>query len=343
MKRKTNQALLPIIASEYLEDKKSTIWSLSKKYDTSNKAIGAYFKNQGIAARKNFCQKLTEEQEKQMVIEYESGAKNNFLAKKYGICLVSVKNIVKKHGGKQKPKGGQKVYECNESYFEKIDSHEKAQILGLLYADGNICMAKRSGSSMWRLELQMRDECLIKQVASLVGYNGKLQYKILNNRKYAKLAVARKKMAKDLINLGCFENKTFSIRFPEFLDQQYWASFLYGYWLGDGWCSFSTNTNHTSFYFGIIGNNDFINYCKTFLDNELGVECCVSPHWRSEGVSDLRINGANCAKFWEFISKDIILKLDRKINKAEAIREYVKTKQITPELLKSQKNDLFFY
>lgn len=31
------------------------------------------------------------------------------------------------------------IFKCNDEYFSKVDTYEKAYILGFLYADGNIC------------------------------------------------------------------------------------------------------------------------------------------------------------------------------------------------------------
>jgi Mor family transcriptional regulator len=335
-KQERIKIILPIIAEEYKLDLRSTISSLAKKYDISVGVISKYFKESNLKVRTNFNQKLTESQEIELVLDYESGFSKKKLSEKYDMCLMGITKVIKRRGAKIRSRGGQKVYTCNESFFEKIDSHLKAQILGLLYADGNVM--NRYGGKMWRIELQERDKCLVEQVALSVDYNGPLQEKVLKNRKYVKLAIARAKMVNDLINLGCAPNKTLSLKFPSFLEKQYWASFLYGYWLGDGWCSFGKRKN---FYFGFISSDEFIKFAGDFLEKELKIKCSISLHCRSKGVSELRIVGAKCAKFWHFISENILLKLDRKIKKANAICEYALNKTVTEELTKSQKNNLF--
>ncbi len=338
-RRKITPEIESQILTDFLGDEKMTATKAAPKYGCSISAICLTLKRNNFKLSKLRLSKLSIQDEKQLIGEYESGASNESLAKKYELCTASILNIVKKHNGKRKLEGGQKVFTCDESFFEKIDTHEKAQVLGFLYADGNIT-TQRNIPGAWRAEIQYRDEEILTQIANYIGYNGKFQYKILNKRKYVKLAVSRKKMAEDLINAGCMINKTYKIRFPYFLKEDLLASFLYGYWLGDGWASFS-NKRH-NYYFAVIGNEEFIMECKEFIESKLGIKCSLDKKKNNPKIITLRFYSKNSIKFWDFISQNIKLVLNRKINKANAIKDYSINKTISEELLKPQKNTEFY-
>ena len=58
-----------------------------------------------------------------------------------------------------------RVYPLNENFFENIDTEEKAYFLGLIAADGCICMsqAKNSIPSVLTISLQENGNTLIKK------------------------------------------------------------------------------------------------------------------------------------------------------------------------------------
>lgn len=82
--------------------------------------------------RKN---KITDELEKQICIEYQNGLTPIEISDKYGFHPKTIRNKLTKNGFKLK-KGPNNLF--NEYYFDVIDTEEKAYFLGYLMADGNI-------------------------------------------------------------------------------------------------------------------------------------------------------------------------------------------------------------
>lgn len=59
------------------------------------------------------------------------------LSEKYCITTVAIIGLLKRRGYIMKPQTElQRKYPINETFFDTIDTQEKAYILGLLYADG---------------------------------------------------------------------------------------------------------------------------------------------------------------------------------------------------------------
>jgi hypothetical protein len=85
--------------------------------------------------------KLSEEECNNICDDYLFGLSYNLLSKKYGISTWKVSNVLKTNNIKSRVR----KYNCNEDFFEKIDSNIKAYWLGLLFADGYVRKRKQFG------------------------------------------------------------------------------------------------------------------------------------------------------------------------------------------------------
>lgn len=118
--------------------------------------------------------------------------------------------------------------EYNETYFEKIDTKEKAYILGYLLADGYI------NNSTLEFGCTLADKQILDFIASELNANIHIDNTFNKKTKRfprARIAIGNKKIVKDLLRhtIGNKENKTF-IRINEKL-QNY---MLLGFFDGDG-------------------------------------------------------------------------------------------------------------
>lgn len=175
---------------------------------------------------------------------YLSGLSENKIAKHFNAVQSSISRILSAEGISTRPKA---IYEANETYFNSIDTEYKAYILGWLYADGNVM------DDRWRIQIQQSDSYMLEWIANQVKYTGPL-YQIpppvkFPHRKWQTcLSVCRKKMADDIVSLGCTKHKSLTIEFPT--DQQVPPSllnhFLRGVFDGDGSISIKGNALNCS-------------------------------------------------------------------------------------------------
>lgn len=71
-----------------------------------------------------------------IIKKYNSGVGVAKLSKKYNIKQANIRNFLKKHNAKNWK--ARRIYTlANESLFEKIDTDNKAYLLGFLCADGH--------------------------------------------------------------------------------------------------------------------------------------------------------------------------------------------------------------
>lgn len=123
-------------------------------------------------------------------------------------------------------------YHCNDSYFETINTEEKAYWLGVLYADGNVSL---NNCGTGQIFLSSIDKEWVQSFLKSISSTGIL-YKE-EHKKYKKVIwkvhITSHKMFQDLCNLGCVPVKSKIIRFPK-IDSKYISHFIRGYFDGDG-------------------------------------------------------------------------------------------------------------
>lgn len=149
-------------------------------------------------------------------------------------------------------------YFVNENFFEKIDAEEKAYLLGFLFADGFI------GKNLSYIEITLHK----KDIEVLENFVKNLYYndRPINTVKptYKRVVINSVKMVNDLINLGCLNNKTFILKFPN-IEAQYYRDFIRGYFDGDG----SVGINKGGgLYMSIVGTIEFLDKVKEVLQKE---------------------------------------------------------------------------
>lgn len=213
-------------------------------------------------------------------------------------------------------------YSCDENYFEKIDTEDKAYWLGFLYADGYVRVGKRNSGQL-KLKLCKNDKDHIqkfkKSINSTHPIKDSIDYFKKDNKEYisnnSTLNVYNEKISKDLISNGCVNNKTFKIRLPE-LEDNMMHHFIRGYFDGDG-CIHKIKNRPNSYSISICSNHNFIIDLLNFMN--------IGNILNKGKYSLLIINKiSEVKKFRDFMYKDSKVFLDRKYKKFESIIENYK-------------------
>lgn len=131
----------------------------------------------------------------------------------------------------------------NDHYFNEINSHNKAYLLGLLYADGFLCRWRhnyvaKTGRNAGKITeskyvgITLKDGELVEAIKKELGVTSKL----VNWKETKRLCFVSPIMFDDLVKLGCVEKKTFLLKFPteEQVPKEFIYSFVLGYLDGDG-------------------------------------------------------------------------------------------------------------
>lgn len=250
--------------------------------------------------------------------DYLAGDHYKKICEKYRINRSSIYYVLDKLGIKNRREPPKILAKCDDSYFEDINTEEKAYLLGFLYADG--CNPRHgTGNHRIALAVHPQDRDIIEKFAKAIKYEGKIIYSKLNT--YLKngqrqekvwVRVNSKKMSDDLYNLGCVNSKSDKIRLPDISDELI-RHFIRGYNDGDG-CLGSAK-NKRSWHLYIVSNIKFCEDLKKYIESKLDINCQLRPI--KNPIYGALVVGGNLQfeQITDWLYKDATIYLDRKYQK----------------------------
>lgn len=254
------------------------------------------------------------EKEREIINEYvvlKNTTKN--ISEKLGISPSTVLRVLKRNNINIDKTRRSKVkrvrrFDVNDNYFTKIDSNEKAYILGLLYADGYLTI---EGSGTKTIGIDLIDEEILREISLRLDYKGEVRH-IKNYKsnsgfksvsKRFRLKFSSEKIYENLINLGCTPRKSLTLTFPteEQVPKKFIKAFILGYFDGDGSIIKTTrkgkqykNGKYESYSLSFVGTEEFLNSLKKVLNLE---HLKNNKRWkeRDNNHFEIRICGNNQA------------------------------------------------
>lgn len=241
------------------------------------------------------------------IIELYNNYNNiGIVAEKLDCCTANISKRLRKAGisvsrdyNKRRESSREKLY-VEESYFKSIDTEDKAYFLGLMYADGSV--------SKNAFYLKLKDQDIIQEFKKYL--KTEVDVKIINNQ-YS-LTICRQSMCNDLINQGCYINKTRTIRFP-LLDEKLIRHFIRGFYDGDGSLILNANRSHNCLNF-TSGSLEFLQQLQDVLKDISITNGGISKE-RNHEVWHLRYGGKQVHIILDWLYNSSNLYLKRKYNK----------------------------
>lgn len=241
------------------------------------------------------------------------------VASSFPVSYVAINNLLKRHGFKAKSQSAlQRKYPLQESFFDSIDTQEKAYFLGILYADGYNNRERNSVT----LSLKESDKNILVRLNDLIQPNKPLQFVDVSNTTKTpgyenttnqyRLVIASKHISQQLAKLGCGAKKTFNLIFPNenILPFHLQSHFVRGYFDGDGCIGFRNKRG----YFSMVGTLDFLSGIERFF-----ARVGINVYWRNDEkyskIKCLEVSGRQqILKCCEVIYQDSSLHLKRKFD-----------------------------
>jgi len=203
--------------------------------------------------------------ENEVVKAYYKNRSSIITASSFGVSAGKIQSILRKKGIKL---AFNNKYEVDKSYFRTINSHEKAYLLGLLFADG--CIRKFNGTRLCytvKLKLHKKDIEILRQMKIAIKSNAPIKNEKHTNCK--SVSIYCKDMVEDLISHGCVQTKSLILKFPKHIKEKYWGSFILGYFDGDGSIC---KGKRGSFFCSFVGTYNFLSYLNSYFEKKLGVK-----------------------------------------------------------------------
>lgn len=213
-------------------------------------------------------------------------------------------------------------YFCNQDYFEKIDSSNKAYILGFIAADG--CVYKRNNhAGLLAFQIHKQDIEILKQIKEEMNCT----HPINKHENMISLNIVNNKIFEDLGKIGLRPQKTWNINIKEIISHipvNYIKDFFRGYFDGDGGISsgdqFKT-ISRTTVYYAVPEKSglEFIDVLKKY-----NIICHYYPcpdDKYSHSFGEICFNNTT-EKYvflkWIYQNADTSIKLNRKFLRAQS-------------------------
>lgn len=203
----------------------------------------------------------------------------------------------------------QRLYTIDVNFFDKIDTSNKAYILGFLYADGYVNEKKY----IIQVGLNKKDTSVLEFIQRELNTITPIREQKNGNVLY----LNSKQLVKSLVKLGCHQAKTFTLKFPteDQVPKYLLSHFIRGYIDGDG-CIYNHKRKRTT-SIHVTGNNYFITELNSQLINILKLESGKLKELpKSLGISVLSFYKRKTVTLLKnYLYKDASFFLERKYEK----------------------------
>jgi hypothetical protein len=271
---------------------------------------------------KNKSPKFTEQEELNICKEYESGISTIQLAKKYKCATWGkIHSILKRHGKKCRDRCHQSTdYKINETYFDVIDTEEKAYFLGILFADGgNI-------RNSILLALKRDDEYILNRLNSLFQNKPTRQYSTYTTE-YSRLDICNKYIVNKLTEYGIVPKKSLILEFPpeSVVPTHLHNHFIRGYYDGDGCLVINKNQIGGKGLWNIVSTKKFLTKCQEIikLNTKANTQITeISTLKNKNNISTKRLiscGNNQILKILDWIYKNSTIHLERKFSKYQEL------------------------
>lgn len=270
------------------------------------------------STRTNKREKLPKETLEEITRLYESGISAKDIALTFNLNDTTIPKIYKRIRGIPSllPDKG------NQRYFQYIDTHIKAYLLGFITADGCIVdNSKRGASDTFAINIHEKDRCVLDTIKSEIGNEHPIH--LVPKRNQVAIRLKSQIICDDLKQYGLDYRK--SLTMPDVLPnipESFRNSFILGYLDGDGW----VHPNNSKGYKGKVYSFVTIGFCGTEefllgLARELRLTSVTIHHTPGKlphhnGIHTLTFSSKlDVQNSFNYLYKDCPFLLQRKFNK----------------------------
>lgn len=264
---------------------------------------------------------FTDEQEQKIIDLYvNQNISTVQIGKQFGCSHKKIAKVLKSYNIPRTGASRRKYY-LNETFFDNIDTQDKAYILGFFYADGCNYMPKQTVS----MSLQEEDYDILERIRNTIGSERPLEFIDYSNKhnfgynyeNQWRLLLFSKHICDSLNAIGMTPAKSLILEFPN-IDPSLYRHFIRGYFDGDGCISLYKHprSSITRVNISMLSTEKFLNKVKEILFDELKINCGIYDIKKNNITKTLSISSVgSCVKFLEWIYQDANLYMQRKYDK----------------------------
>lgn len=237
---------------------------------------------------------------------YEQGKTSYEISKLFRCSRQKIDDILSQNNVKKRKRQDYRKYSFDETFFNHIDSQAKAYFLGLMFADGY------NQESNYLVRLLLKDKDVLEQFKACINWCGKFDF---ISYKYYQIRFQSKRLSEALAKLGCVQNKSLILQFPQHIKENLLNHFIRGYFDGDGCIS----GNQRQFQLTIISTKDFCDKLNEIFSQFIGKKR-LENHPNNKITKRYRISGRHqIKKIYDYLYHDAQFFMKRKKDKMEEL------------------------
>lgn len=257
---------------------------------------------------------FSEKDIKDIIRLHKSGYSPRKIAPLYNVEYKTIYRMLKKenHYINRSKNAFTRKYDCDNQYFDNIDTEHKAYWLGLIAADGYVATNKRH---LLSLTLHQDDS----KILSLFLKDLKSDYPIIYNKrdKCCKVDINSKQIVTNLSIYNIIPRKTFKFRFPNKLDDKLYNHFIRGYFDGDG-CVYISKTKQIEYT--ITSNTYFLEQLQDILIKQCNLNKTTFKKYKRTNIKTMVYCGNKQSKrIYDYMYRNATIYFTRKKDKFKSI------------------------
>lgn len=265
--------------------------------------------------------------QKQIIQDYKNGKSMRQIEKDYNTTRITISRFLEKEGIKTTKGNHYRIYHHQEDFFEIIDNEKKAYWLGFMYADGYIVdnsQRNRYGEDEIGIGIDIKDDNHLKKFLADIKATNSITYDLKNGRHMARVLLTSQKTANDLIDKGCFKQKTFILQPPTKVPNNLLPHFIRGFFDGDGSISKSGGKYYEQYHhYRYIVSFSCLENIAIWLKEYFSMGSIIKDKRGKLSYTYVIGGNNNIEKFYNIIYKDATVFLDRKY---ERFQEFLNQK-----------------
>lgn len=264
-----------------------------------------------------------EDKRDEIIADYNNGLGCFKLSKKYGCSEAGILKLLDRYDVVKR--GPERTYSFNEKFFDKIDTQEKAYILGLIAADGSV--------SDYTMSLSLMDKDIIEKTAVALSANSIIEEPPIKGRQKQqqyKIRLNSKYFVDSLEKVGILHGKTINLKFPseDIVPIDLIRHWIRGFHDGDGSLIAPTNKGNR-YIFKFIGTSHVIRGLEQTITECLNFPVSVFPTTNTK-IELLQLacgTRSYVKKFLDWIYEGSTIHMDRKYQRYQ---DFLKWDRETP-------------
>lgn len=320
---------IPLISNRYTNGGESCR-TIAKEYGVCTATLWNVLQRAGVKTRSN--KKLVKAQKQQLIDLYQDGLSTYKIGEVLNVDACTIQRWLDKLNiEKRTLSEATRTYFIDETYFDEIDTEDKAYFLGWLYSDGCNSTYDNKGKNRYNiiLQLQKRDKEILDTFLSYMKSDAPLSYvapRAENEQGYYRMSVYNKHMSQMLEKHGVTANKTFTVTYPTWLPEELQHHFIRGVFDGDGCVSIAyykddDNCKLKNAYVNILGTNDICSHIQRRLSASNIPSRMTDTNKTDKRIRTLWVTSRqNVANFGEWLYDDATIWLSRKKEKFDVLK-----------------------